>query len=83
MRAQDLTYITISTSQVDLVDFNQVNEAKETLKYSIDGTLFIVKWDGTTPSSIEAIAPEYKSATLTHIQAVALMKTAAWEKPIE
>tara|TARA_R110002012_G_scaffold317513_1_gene534156 strand:+ start:354 stop:602 length:249 start_codon:yes stop_codon:yes gene_type:complete len=81
--AHHLTYITISTSQVDLVDFNQVNEAKDTLKYSLDGTLFIVKWDGATPSSIEAISSEYKSALLTHSQAVVLMDTSAWQTPIE
>ena len=82
MKAQDLTYITISTSQIDLVDFNQVIGSRADLRYSLDGIEFLTKWDGTTPSSIEAIASEYKSATLTHSQAVELMETSAWQTPI-
>ena len=53
-------YVIIDTSSKSLVDFSQVIESEDDIRYSIDGTKFIVKFEGDTPSSISSLSvPEY------------------------
>jgi len=43
-------YVIIDTSEVSSVDFNQVSETSaDTLRYSVDGSKSIVKYEGTQP----------------------------------
>jgi len=43
-------YVIIDASEVSSVDFNQVSETSaDTLRYSVDGSKTIVKYEGTQP----------------------------------
>ena len=44
------TYVILDSSEVGNVDFDQVIQAStDTLRYSLDGTKTIVKYEGTQP----------------------------------
>ena len=78
------SYITIKTTEINLVDFSQTIEQKATLRYSLDGTEFICKWvEGSPhiPSSIESVPEAKRSALLSHSEALELMATAEWSDP--
>ena len=78
------SYITIKTTQIDIVNFAEVIESRENLRYSLDGSEFIVKWiygSPHIPESIEAVPEADRSAILTHAQALELMSTAEWSDP--
>jgi hypothetical protein len=43
-------YVIINTSEINTVDFTQVLQTSEkTLRYSNDGSKFLLKYDGTQP----------------------------------
>ena len=45
------TYVIINSSDVDSVDFSKVLQtSKDTLRYSVDGTKAVLKFEGDTPS---------------------------------
>ena len=82
------TYITIKTTQVDAVNYVEVNENKDTLRYSLDDSEFVVKWEvegeeEQVPDSIVAIPTEDKSAVKTHAEILVIMATEAWTEPLE
>ena len=86
MKKENLSYITINTSEINIVDFSQVIEQKATLRYSLDDSEFICKWvEGSPymPTSIEAVPETDRSALLSHSEAKALMATPEWSEPIE
>ena len=76
-------YAIISTTDIDNVDFTQVpEENNESLRYSLDGTEFVIKWfDEHEPTFITdgTVVP---LQTLTHEEALVLMATAEWTEPI-
>jgi hypothetical protein len=76
-------YAIISTTDIDNVDFTQVpEENNESLRYSLDGTEFVIKWfDEHEPTFITdgTVVP---LQTLTHEEALVLMATAEWSEPI-
>ena len=44
-------YVILNTSEIDSVDFTQVLQTnKESLRYTTDGTKFLLKYDGNQPS---------------------------------
>ena len=44
-------YVILNSSEVDSVDFTKVLEtSKESLRYTSDGSKFILKYEGTQPS---------------------------------
>lgn len=76
------TYITISISQLDNLDFSQIVEtSKDTIRKSIDGTEFTAKWIGAMPDTISSIPESDRSAIMTHAEALELMSTAEWSDP--
>ena len=45
------TYVILNTSELSSVDFDQVlQESADTLRYSVDGTKFLLKFEGDTPN---------------------------------
>lgn len=71
------TYATINISDLSNVDFTQVIETSEdTIRKSLDETQFVIKWN-IEPSFITngTITP---LQTLTHVEALALVQTDAW-----
>lgn len=80
------SYITIKTDSINLVDFSQTIENRESLRYSLDDSEFIVKWifgAPHIPESIEAVPEADRSAIMTHAEALTLMATPEWTKPPE
>ena len=45
------TYVILNSSEVDTVDFSKVlQQSADTLRYSVDGSKFLLKFEGDTPS---------------------------------
>jgi len=76
------TYIVIKSTELNQVNFGAENiiEGKDTLKYSLDETEFIIKWndDFNTPPSVLAIPSEDKGELMSHSEALTLMATPEW-----
>lgn len=75
------SYITIKTSEIDTVNFAEVIEKKESLRYSLDDSEFICKWRFGAPSiptSIEAVPEADRSTIMTHTEARILMASSEW-----
>jgi hypothetical protein len=71
------TYITFNVSEIDSIDFNQVLETSiETLRYSVDKTQTLVKWDGEIPSCVLGLTT--KSAYMSYDEIVILLNTPIW-----
>ena len=77
------SYITIKTSEIDTVDFSQVIENRDSLRYSLDDSQFVCKWifgAPHIPESVEAVPEADRSAIMTHAQALELMSTPEWSE---
>ena len=73
----DLKYMIVLVSEVDEVDFSQVFEtAPDTLRISVDGLKTFFKWEGSTPSSIEALT--YKDGPYTHEEILNILNSPEW-----
>ncbi len=72
-----LRYMIVFVSEVDQVDFSQVFEtAPDTLRVSVDGLKTFFKWEGETPSSIEALT--YKDGSYTHEEILNILNSPEW-----
>jgi hypothetical protein len=72
-----LRYMIVLVSEVDKVDFSQVFEtAPDTLRISVDGLKTFFKWEGETPSSIEALT--YKDGAYTHEEILNILNSPEW-----
>lgn len=77
-----ITYITINTDELSLVDFNQVMETSEdTVRLSVDGLQTVLKWEGDEPSFVSTLS-SYEGP-YTHEEILAIMSTPEWTSPIE
>ena len=77
-----ITYITINTDELSLVDFNEVMETSEdTVRLSIDGLQTVLKWEGAEPSFVSTLS-SYEGP-YTHEEILALMATPEWTEPID
>ncbi len=76
-------YAIISATDIDNVDFTQVpEENNEYLRYSLDGTEFVIKWFDEHEPSFIADGTVVPVQTLTHDEALTLMATSEWSEPI-
>lgn len=67
------TYVILDASEVSSVDFDQViQNSEDTLRYSVDGSKFIVKYEGDQPSFLSG-KQEY-----THSEIIAILETDEW-----
>lgn len=70
------TYCIINSDEVGSVDFNQVLETSaDTLRYSVDRSKALLKFEGDTPSFLEG-KTEY-----THSEILAILATDEWTPP--
>lgn len=70
------TYCIINSDEVVNVNFDQVQETSaNTLRYSVDGTLTILKYEGDQPSFLSG-KTEY-----THSEILAILATDEWTSP--
>lgn len=80
-------FMIINSSQISAVDFEQVLESSpETLRYSIDKTLSLFKWDNNVtngvPSSIANIPSEYKQGPYNYDEMMLELNTPIWTQSI-
>ena len=67
------TYVIIDASEVSSVDFNQVLQtSSDTLRYSVDGSKALLKYEGDQPSFLSG-KQEY-----THSEILAILATDEW-----
>jgi hypothetical protein len=77
-----ITYITINTDELSLVDFNQVMETSiDTVRLSVDGLQTVLKWEGAEPSFVSTLS-SYEGP-YTHEEILAIMATPEWTSPID
>ena len=70
------TYVILDASEVDTVNFDQVMQASaDKLRYSLDGSKFVVKFEGDTPSFLIG-EPQYD-----HSEILPIMQSAEWTDP--
>jgi hypothetical protein len=61
------TYVILNTSELESVDFDQVlQDSANKLRYSLDGSKFLLKFDGDTPSFLIG-EPQYDHAEILSI----------------
>lgn len=77
-------YVIISASDVSNIDFTQVMETSaETLRFSIDGTLTFVKYEGDMPSGVTVCSSKSQEYSHTEILAILNNEDQAWWEPME
>jgi hypothetical protein len=70
-------FMIFNVSELPLIDFTQVCETSEdTVRRSVDGTLTFVKWDGATPSSVEALTT--KQGPYTYDEILVILSGPEW-----
>jgi len=75
-----ITYITINTDELSLVDFNEVMETSiDTVRLSIDGLETVLKWQGAEPSFVSTLS-SYEGP-YTHEEILVIMATPEWTNP--
>lgn len=81
MDYQDRNYVIFHSSEIDLIDFNEVLETSaETLRFSIDGLKTFVKFQGEMPPSIQSLTT--KSEPYTHSEILEILSTEEWTQPL-
>ena len=83
MKANRKTYAIISISDLDLIDFSQIDEtSKDTIRVNIEQTKFVIKWEEKEPSFIEnkSVIP---LQILNHSKCFDLMGTVEWSQEEE
>jgi hypothetical protein len=61
------TYVILNSSELSSVDFDQVlQESADTLRFSLDGSKFLLKFEGDTPSFLIG-EPQYDHAEILNI----------------
>ena len=79
MDTDNRNYMVFNVSEIDVIDFSQVLQSSaETLRYSVDGTKTFVKWEGSTPSSVEALTT--KEGPYSHKEMAIIMNDKEWYK---
>lgn len=61
------TYVIVNSTELESVNFTQVlQDSADLLRYSLDGSKFLLKFDGDTPSFLEGV-PQYDYAEILSI----------------
>ena len=78
------TYAVIEFKDLDLIDFTQVNEtSKDTIRKSLDGTQFIIKWEGNSVPTFITDGTVVPVETYEHSGILKLTATPLWSVDIE
>lgn len=68
------TYVILNTSELESVDFDQVlQDSANKLRYSLDGSKFLLKFDGDTPSFLIG-EPQYD-----HSEILSILVSPEWQ----
>jgi hypothetical protein len=81
MHYEDRHYVIFNTSELSLIDFNEVMETSaETVRLSIDGLKTFVKYEGEMPPSVQSLTT--KTSPYTHDEMLEILSTSEWNAPI-
>ena len=70
------TYVILDASEIGNVDFDQVLQTSaDKLRYSVNGSKFVVKFEGVTPSFLEGKTQH------NHAEILPIMQSAEWTDP--
>ena len=70
------TYVILNTSELGSVDFNLVfQDSADTLRYSLDGSKFLLKFEGDTPSFLEG------KTQYDHAEILSILSGPEWTSP--
>jgi len=73
-----MKYVIVSKNKIEEVDFTKVYEtSKKTLRYKLDGSEFILKFEGDTPSFLEG------KTQYTHSEILNILSGSEWTEEIE
>ena len=73
-------FMIFNVSELPQIDFTQVCETSiDTVRKSIDGAKTFVKWDGTTPSSVESLTT--KEGPYTYEEILTILAGPEWTNP--
>jgi len=76
-------WVIISASDVSNIDFSQVMEdSAQTMRYSVDGTLTFVKYEGDMPSSVTACSSKSQEYSHSEILAILNNEDQVWWIPL-
>ena len=76
MGYENRKYVIIESSEVSSVDFSEVMETSEnTLRYSVDETKTVVKFEGDTPSFLDGKTQH------THSEILNILNGSEWTPP--
>ncbi len=77
---ENRVFMIFSVSELNKIDFNQVLETSiDTIRKSVDGTKTFVKWEGSTPSSVQSLTT--KQGPYTYEEILTIMATNEWTDP--
>lgn len=75
-KMNNLTYVIVDASEVANVDFSQVKQSSaDTLRYSLDGSKFLLKFEGDTPSFLDG------KTQYTHSEILTVLASEEWTSP--
>ena len=75
-------YMIFNVSEINSINFNEVMETSaDTLRKSIDESKTFVKWEGSTPSTIDSLTT--KEGPYTHSQILSILSGADWTEQIQ
>ena len=81
MHYEDRHYVIFNTSELPLIDFNEVMETSaETVRLSTDESKTFVKYEGDMPSSVQSLTT--KTGPYTHDEILEILATEEWAGPI-
>lgn len=71
-----MKYVIMPAGELEDVDFSEVGEnSPDTLRYSLDNSLFLLKYEGAKPRFL------YGKETYTHSEILAILATSVWSIP--
>lgn len=74
-------YMIFSVTEIDKIDFSQVLETgPDTLRKNVDETKTFVKWNGSVPSSVEAL--ETKEGPYSYEEILVILSGPDWTAPM-
>lgn len=75
-------YMIFNVSEINSINFNEVMETSaDTLRKSIDESKTFVKWEGSTPSTVDSLTT--KEGPYTHSQILSILSGPDWTEPIQ
>lgn len=81
MEYESRQYCVFATSELDLIDFDQVLETSaDTVRRSVDGSLTFVKWNGSQPNCVNNLTTV--QGIHTHSEMLEILSEPEWSAPM-